>query len=165
MSTEIYLGLGANLGQPLAQLQFAVQALQALSHCKLLAVSRLYGSKPVGPANQPDYLNAAVRMQTQWDAETLLDNLQDIEQAAGRVRLERWGARTLDIDILLYGNQEIHSPRLTIPHVELCQRHFVVLPLLDLCPELTLPNGIKVASLATAQFNDDIHLQAHKPWW
>jgi 7,8-dihydro-6-hydroxymethylpterin-pyrophosphokinase len=95
----------------------------------------------------------------------LLQQLQILENQAGRVRIERWGARVLDLDILLYAQDEIKTSALTIPHVELCHRSFVVLPLLDICPTLSLPNGTKVASLATATLSHDIHVTADNTWW
>jgi 2-amino-4-hydroxy-6-hydroxymethyldihydropteridine diphosphokinase len=163
-----YIGLGANLGQPIAQLQWAVKQLQQLDNSQVVAVSRLYGSKPAigSPTNQPDYVNAAVLLHTTLTPAQLLSKLQTIENNAGRVRLERWGARSLDLDILLYENQQINTPDLIIPHKELVNRCFVVLPLLDINPTLTLPNSVKVANLACASLSDDIHILAeHNNWY
>lgn len=167
MSHLVYLGLGANLGQPLQQLSWAIQQLALLPNCQLVAVSRLYRSKPAlgSPENQPDYTNAVASITTTLTAHQLLQQLQALENQAGRVRVERWGARVLDIDILLYAQDEIKTTDLTLPHVELCHRSFVVLPLLDICPTLTLPNGRKIASLATATLSDDIHVTADTTWW
>lgn len=167
MSYLAYLGLGANLGQPQQQLSWAVHQLSALPQCQLAAVSRLYRSKPAlgSPENQPDYTNAVVAVMTTLTPHQLLQQLQALENQAGRVRVERWGARVLDLDILLYAQDIIKTPDLIIPHRELCHRSFVVLPLLDICPTLTLPNGTKIASLATATVSDDIHVTADNTWW
>lgn len=167
MSHAVYLGLGANLGQAIEQLQWAIQQLQQLPQSQLSAVSHLYRSKPAlgSPPNQPDYLNAAVLLHTTLDPFTLLIELQGLEQLAGRVRHERWGPRTLDIDILLYDTDIIHSDSLKIPHPELTKRHFVVLPLLDINPQLTLPDEVKVSSLSCAMLSDEIQrIQTHH-WW
>lgn len=165
MSYVVYIGLGANLGEPIAQLQWAVKQLQRLEQSQLVAVSRLYGSKPAlgSPSNQPDYVNAAVCITTTLSATQLLTKLQEVENKAGRIRLERWGARTLDLDILLYEDQQISTPDLIIPHKELVNRCFVVLPLLDINPTLTLPNSVKVADLACA--TDVIDVIADNHWY
>ncbi|MBH1971837.1 2-amino-4-hydroxy-6-hydroxymethyldihydropteridine diphosphokinase [Moraxellaceae bacterium AER2_44_116] len=167
MSYLAYLGLGANLGQPQQQLSWAVHQLSALPQCQLAAVSRLYRSKPAlgSPENQPDYTNAVVAVTTTLPPHQLLQQLQALENQAGRVRVERWGARVLDLDILLYAQDIIKTADLIIPHLELCHRSFVVLPLLDICPTLALPNGTKIASLATATVSDDIHVTADNTWW
>ncbi|MFO1391608.1 MAG: 2-amino-4-hydroxy-6-hydroxymethyldihydropteridine diphosphokinase [Agitococcus sp.] len=167
MTHLVYLGLGANLGQPIEQLQWAVKQLQILAQSQLQAVSRLYGSKPAfgSPTNQPDYVNAVVLLQSTLSPAQLLSELQQLEQLAGRIRLERWGARTLDLDILLYDQQVIETKQLTIPHKELMNRCFVTLPLLDINPTLTLPNGVKVSSLACATLSDDIHVIRDDDWW
>ena len=166
--SQAYIGLGANLGQPIIQLQWAVKQLQQLNNSQVVAVSRLYGSKPAlgSPNNQPDYVNAAVLLNTTLAPTQLLAKLQALEYAAGRIRAERWGARSLDLDILLYDNQQINTPELIIPHLELVNRCFVVLPLLDINPTLTLPNSVKLASLACATLSDDIHVLAeHNNWY
>lgn len=142
-----YIGLGSNLDQPEMQLQSAIQELAAVPQCRLLGQSRFYRSRPVGPSDQPDYVNAAVSLETGLTPLDLLDLLQDIENRHGRVRRERWGARTLDLDLLLFGNQIIDSARLTVPHPELANRDFVLQPLLDLRVDLQLPDGRRIADL------------------
>lgn len=143
-----YIGLGANLAQPLAQLQQAVAALRLLPASQLVAVSSFYGSKPMGPQDQPDYVNAVAALDTELSAEALLDALQQIEQQQGRQRKdERWGPRTLDLDILLYGDDIINSERLTVPHYGLKQREFVLYPLAEIAPNLRLPDGSVLSSL------------------
>lgn len=143
-----YLGLGANLAQPLQQLELAVQALGQLPDSSLLAVSSFYGSKPMGPQDQPDYVNAVAQLQTRLSAEQLLDALQSIEQQQGRQRKDqRWGARTLDLDILLYGDEIIQTERLTVPHYGMKVREFVLYPLAEIAPQLQLPDGSLLSTL------------------
>lgn len=144
----VYIGLGANLAQPVAQLQQAIVALQQIADTRLVQVSSLYGSKPMGPQDQPDYVNAVAAVETELSAEQLLDALQHIEQQHGRQRkAERWGPRTLDLDILLYGNDSINTARLTVPHYGLRQREFVLYPLYEIAPQLQLPDGTVLSSL------------------
>lgn len=145
-----YIGLGGNLGDPAAQLRAALAALADLPHSRLVAVSSLYCSRAIGPGEQPDYLNAAARLDTALDPEALLDALQAIEQVHGRERLVRWGARTLDLDLLLYGDQQIESARLSVPHPRLVERNFVLQPLAEIAPALRLPDGRALQPLAEA---------------
>ena len=127
--TITYIGLGSNLGDSRQILREAVQKLAMLG---AVQVSKLYQSPPMGPQDQPHYLNAVVRLETDLTALALLDQLQYFEQESGRVRLRRWGERTLDLDLLLYGQENIQNERLSVPHVGLLERDFVVIPLLDL---------------------------------
>ncbi len=146
----VYLGLGANLNAPRDQLNNAVAALQGLPDSEFVAVSHHYASKPMGPQDQPDYVNAVAAIRTSLSPEQLLDLTQQIELEHGRVRKqERWGPRTLDIDILLFGEQLINTERLTVPHYGLTEREFVVYPLLEIAPELILPTGITLSTLTT----------------
>ncbi|WP_445767445.1 2-amino-4-hydroxy-6-hydroxymethyldihydropteridine diphosphokinase [Rheinheimera sp.] len=148
MMVRCYIGLGANLTTPIVQLQQAVVALRQLPDSQLLAVSSFYGSKPMGPQNQPDYVNAVAAIDTRLLPQQLLDALQQIEQQQGRVRkAERWGPRTLDLDILLYGDQVIATERLTVPHYGLREREFVLYPLYEIAPTLSLPDGTVLSSL------------------
>lgn len=143
-----YIGIGSNLANPRQQVQRAVEALRAIPASRLLAVSPWYGSHPVGgPAEQPDYINGVASLQTRLEPHALLDHLQAIEQQQGRERHTRWGARTLDLDILLYGDECLQDERLTVPHPRLAERAFVLFPLADIAPALVLPNGCSVASL------------------
>ena len=143
-----YIALGSNLHTPLEQLKRALNALAQLPQTQLMAVSSFYRSKPLGPQDQPDYLNAAVEISTALSPLALLDELQRIENEQGRVRLRRWGERTLDLDILLYGDEIIQSERLTVPHYDMHNREFVIVPLAEIAPNLILPNGQKLAELA-----------------
>ncbi len=136
-----FIGLGSNLEDPRAQVDQALDELAALPDCELVARSSLYRSDPVGPAGQPDYINAVAELHTRLEAETLLDRLQALEQAHRRVRLEHWGPRTLDLDLLLYGNTTIDTPRLHVPHPWMRERAFVLWPLAEIAPDLILPDG------------------------
>ena len=132
----VYVALGSNLNNPLNQLKQAVQSLQAFAIN--FEVSPFYGSKPVGPQDQPDYVNAIVKFET---------DLTALENSQGRVRLRRWGERTLDLDIILYGNEQIQNERLTVPHIEMQNREFVIVPMYDLSPDFVLPSGQKLAEI------------------
>lgn len=143
-----YIGLGANLVEPVAQLQAAVTALGQLPETELVQVSRFYSSKPMGPQDQPDYVNAVAALDTRLTPLALLHALQQIELAHGRQRkAERWGPRTLDLDILLFGMQQIDHPELTVPHYGMRLREFVLYPLAELAPDLILPDGVALNSL------------------
>ncbi|WP_293729985.1 2-amino-4-hydroxy-6-hydroxymethyldihydropteridine diphosphokinase [uncultured Actinobacillus sp.] len=145
--TIAYIALGSNLNEPVAQLDAAVLAISQLNQSQLLHVSPYYASKPMGPQDQPDYVNAVLSIETQLEPLVLLDELQRIENEQGRIRLRRWGERTLDLDMLLYGKLEMQSERLILPHYDLQNREFVVVPLFDIAPELVLPNGSAVKNL------------------
>ncbi|WP_207061387.1 2-amino-4-hydroxy-6-hydroxymethyldihydropteridine diphosphokinase [Motiliproteus sp. SC1-56] len=142
-----YIGLGSNLLNPLMQVSQAQQALASLAGCREVTHSQLYRSDPVGPPGQPDYINAVTRLETHLAPEALLDRLQAIEQAHNRVRGERWGPRTLDLDLLLYGDCVIDTPRLKVPHPHMGERSFVLYPLAELAPNLVLPNGSPLQAL------------------
>lgn len=144
------IGLGANLGDAEATLRAATTALRALPHSRLTGLSSLYRSAPVGPADQDDYLNAVATLETALAPHALLAALQSIENAHGRVRTLRWGPRTLDLDLLLYGNDRISTADLTVPHPELVRRNFVLIPLLEILPAITLPDGTRLDGLAAA---------------
>jgi 2-amino-4-hydroxy-6-hydroxymethyldihydropteridine diphosphokinase len=144
---QVFLGLGANLSDPAGQVLTAIQALSDHPHCQLISASRLYASKPMGPQDQPDYINAVVEIETTLSPLALLDLCQAIEQQQHRVRVEHWGSRTLDIDILCYGTQMIDEPRLTIPHVGIAERDFVLLPWRDIAPNFVIPQLGRVADL------------------
>ncbi|TXJ10409.1 MAG: 2-amino-4-hydroxy-6-hydroxymethyldihydropteridine diphosphokinase [Acinetobacter sp.] len=157
MSHISYIGLGSNLGDSRSILREAVQHLAKLGTVR---GSRLYASPPMGPQDQPDYLNAVVALATTLEPLALLDQLQHIEQQSGRVRLRHWGERTLDLDLLLYDDAQIQHPRLTVPHVGIMQRDFVILPLLDLVPDLQIAgidlSGLQCVQKATATVVADV---------
>lgn len=143
-----YIGIGSNQADPSKQALQAIEALKELANTKLLNHSSLYCSAPMGPQDQPDYINAVAELDTQLSALELLDELQKIELSQGRVRKEnRWGPRTLDLDIILYGDQQINNTRLTIPHYGMKTREFVLYPLFEIAPELVLPGGLPLSQL------------------
>ncbi|MDX1706447.1 2-amino-4-hydroxy-6-hydroxymethyldihydropteridine diphosphokinase [Pseudidiomarina sp.] len=146
----IYIGMGANLGDPLLTLQQAAAALGQHPELHQVRCSSFYSSSPMGPADQPDYVNAVVAAESSLPPHDVLDLLQQIEQQFGRVRLRHWGERTLDLDLLLYGNDIIRTERLTVPHPGLTERDFVILPLAELAPDLKLPDGQTLDTLAAA---------------
>lgn len=125
------------MGDSFSYLQQAISDLNAHPDISKLITSRFYKSKPHGPQDQPDYLNAAVCVETTLDSESLLDAMQKTENDNDRVRegVKRWGARTLDLDLLFYGNLDIYTKRLTVPHPRICERAFVLYPLRDLVSE------------------------------
>ena len=148
---EVYIGLGSNLedysGSPETQLDRAIESISQHPDINLMAVSPRYQTQAIGPGNQPDYINAVARLNTELLPLDLLDCLQQIEHQQGRVRTIRWGARTLDLDILLYNDQVIDSERLTVPHPRMHERAFVLAPLRDLDASIMLPNGESILSL------------------
>lgn len=146
VTDEVYIGLGANLGNPIEQLRSALTQLALIPHTKLDACSHFYSSAPMGPSDQPNYTNAVCRLHCGLEPLALLDALQDIENKHGRVRTgEHWGARTLDLDILFFGNQNIHSDRLTIPHYGIRGREFVLVPLFELTSGLIMPDNLPIS--------------------
>jgi 2-amino-4-hydroxy-6-hydroxymethyldihydropteridine diphosphokinase len=134
-----YLGLGANLGEPEAQLREALKRLDAADEVEVTRVSTFYRNPPIGPADQPWYVNAAARVRTRLGPEELLRLLQQVEAALGRVRGERWGPRRLDLDLLLYNGEVILAPDLVVPHPEMHRRAFVLAPLADIAPQAWHP--------------------------
>ncbi len=142
-----YLSLGSNLDDPMAHVKQGVREISLLPETQLLSVSSLYQSAPMGPQDQPYYINAVVLIHTQLNAEILLNELHQIEDNHDRQRGSiRWEARTLDLDILLYGDEIISSDRLIVPHEGLKARYFVLLPLYEITPNLLLPCGTTVES-------------------
>lgn len=159
---KVYIALGSNLEHPQAQLTAALQALNALSDSRLTMVSSFYQSKPLGPQDQPDYVNAVACLETSLAPLALLDELQRIEHEQGRVRLRRWGERTLDLDILLYADHIIQSERLTVPHYDMRQREFVIIPLTEIAPHLVLPNGQSIQTLVQKFVDHHMVIVKHK---
>lgn len=146
--TRVYIALGSNLANPLHQVQSALNALTELPLTTLIVTSSLYRTPPLGPQDQPDYLNAVVALDTDLSAENLLDHTQKIELEHGRVRKdERWGPRTLDLDILLFGDEIINTERLTVPHYDMKNRQFMLYPLAEIAPELHFPSGESLQSV------------------
>ena len=153
---QVFVALGSNLAEPVQQLNAASQALAALADHSY-RISQYVQSKPMAGMEQPDYINAVATFATELAPLALLDKLQAIEIEQGRERHERWGARTLDLDLLLYDNLTMQHPRLTIPHYDMQQRAFVLLPLEQLQPDLVLPNGQQVAAFITEAMRQSLH--------
>jgi 2-amino-4-hydroxy-6-hydroxymethyldihydropteridine diphosphokinase len=148
--TRVVLALGSNLGDRLANLQGGVDALCAEPGLSDVAVSPVYETKPVGGPDQPDYLNAVLVAQTWLPARAVLDRSLAAEHAMGRARGERWGPRTLDVDVIVYGDQASADPELTLPHPRAHQRAFVLAPWLDVEPGAAIPGRGRVADLLAA---------------
>lgn len=162
-SVPTFIALGSNLGQPSRQLHLALGALASLADTELIKVSSFYRSSPVGPGDQPDYLNAVALLLTQLPAQVLLQKLQAIETAQGRTRDVRWGPRTLDLDILLYGNDRIDTPHLSIPHPRMYERDFVLYPLREISDtETPLPDGADLDRLIAQLPATDITITRDK---
>ncbi len=147
-----YVGVGSNLGCPVTQVSTALRELAGLPGTRLVAVSRLYGNPPMGPQSQPDYVNAAAALDTTMTPHALLGALHGIERAHGRVRGgERWGPRTLDLDLLMYGEKCLDEPTLRLPHPGIAERAFVLVPLADVAPaDLEVPGHGALATLLAA---------------
>jgi 2-amino-4-hydroxy-6-hydroxymethyldihydropteridine diphosphokinase len=157
-----YVGLGANLGDPEEQLRQALKRLNDAAEVEVTRVSAFYRNPPLGPANQPWYVNAAARLRTRLGPEELLGLLQRVETALGRVRGERWGPRRLDLDLLLYNGEVIFAPDLVVPHPEMHRRGFVLVPLAEIAPQAWHPVLGRSAEDLLAQL-DPAHRAALQP--
>jgi len=147
LSDIAYIGLGSNLGTPVKQLEKALEAIGMHSQMILLASSHFYSSSPMGPQDQPNYVNAVCKINTSLQPQELLATLQNIENKQGRERQgERWGPRTLDLDILLYNDMCLKTKDLTLPHYGMHEREFVLVPLFELSPDLIMQDGHPVAT-------------------
>ncbi len=146
--TRVFIAIGSNLNDPVGQAYQAIEALKTIRQTRFIQASHLYSSTPMGPQNQPDYINAVAEVETELTPLELLNCTQAIELEQGRVRKdERWGPRTLDLDIVLFGNQVIENERLTVPHYGMKVREFVLYPLAEIAPDLTLPDGTELSDL------------------
>ena len=143
------IGIGSNLDDPVAQVRQALVALETIDGTRLIAASSLYRNPPMGPIDQPDYVNAVATLLTTLSPRDLLAELQDLEHRQGRVRQgrDRWGPRRLDLDILTYGNRTVTEPALQIPHPGISERNFVLFPLFEIAPQLDIPGLGLVANL------------------
>ncbi|MDH3588991.1 MAG: 2-amino-4-hydroxy-6-hydroxymethyldihydropteridine diphosphokinase [Gammaproteobacteria bacterium] len=143
-----YIGLGSNLDEPRGQVETAMASLATIADTSLVMASPLYGSAPMGPVEQPDYVNAVAAVLTRSGPQALMRALLAIEEAQGRVRGQRkWGPRRIDLDLLLHGDNVCDGETLSLPHPGLCERCFVLRPLADLAPALRIPDGRQVAQL------------------
>ena len=156
MTNTAYIALGANLGDPAATVRAAFGALANMTGSRVVHSSSMYRTAPVGITEQPEFVNAVAQLETSLAPEDLLDALLDIEHRFGRVRAERNGPRTLDLDILLYNDQLIDLPRLTLPHPRLHLRAFVLQPLAEIAPDLVIPGRGTVAAWLPAVANQGI---------
>ncbi|HEY6967257.1 MAG TPA: 2-amino-4-hydroxy-6-hydroxymethyldihydropteridine diphosphokinase [Burkholderiales bacterium] len=154
--TVAYVGLGANIGEPRRQLEAAIEELKQLPDTDFIQVSGIYKSAPMGYLDQPDFLNAVARLETRLPAERLLEHLQAMEQKHGRVRAFANAPRTLDLDLLLYGDRVLDTPRLALPHPRMHERAFVLAPLAELAPDAAIPGRGKVRELLTTCTNQKI---------
>ena len=156
--THAYVGLGSNLEVPAQQVCKALGELNSIPDTRCLARSSLYVSAPVGPPDQPDYINAAAALLTGLDPRTLLNHLHAIERDHGRERGERWGPRTLDLDLLIFGETIMNTRELVLPHPEIRNRDFVLVPLHEIAPELRIPGVGAVAELVPERFPEGLTL-------
>ncbi len=152
---KAYIGLGSNLNDPQSQLKKAIISMEMIPSSSVKKTSFFYKSKPVGLQDQPDYINAVAALDTELSALVLLDYLQAIENDQGRERKIKWGARTLDLDILLFGNEIINDDRLQVPHVEMYKRRFVLLPLNEIFSDCIIPGVGAISSLLQENNIDD----------
>lgn len=148
--SRAYIGLGSNVGDRLSHLRDALADIMAIDHLFVVGKSSVYESEPVGLTDQEDFLNAVVEVETTRSPEELLHLLQEIEQRYGRRRITRWGPRTVDLDIILYDDLKQDDPVLTIPHPRLAERRFVMEPMLEIDPDVRLPDGTPVSRLLDA---------------
>jgi 2-amino-4-hydroxy-6-hydroxymethyldihydropteridine diphosphokinase len=147
MTEVAYISVGSNLNNPYQQVKSAIDKLKIVDGIRIEAISAWYLSDPVGPKNQSRYVNGVIKILTRLSPKQLLKKLHEIEDAHGRIRNVRWGPRTLDLDILLYGTRMMSTKKLTIPHPEMKIRNFVLTPLADIEPDLVLPDGSILSSL------------------
>lgn len=152
-----YIGLGSNLNQPKAQIKQALMQLEQHIDIQITALSNLYQSKPLLDMPQPDYINAVVQIKTKLTPSVLLTTCQQIEHKQHRIQEKKWGARTIDLDILLYGNQTITTENLSIPHPQIAHRAFVLLPLCDIDPSLIIPKNKRLSDMIKHIDTSQIH--------
>ena len=148
-----YVGLGSNLDDPMAQINHAFEQLGKIEDTNLESRSSLYRSAPFGSVEQPDFINAVACLSSALEPEALLQELHDIERSSGRKRGVRWGPRTLDLDLLVFGSQEIDQEGITLPHPGIGERNFVLLPLMEIAPKLIIP-GLGCVSDITVDRNE-----------
>jgi 2-amino-4-hydroxy-6-hydroxymethyldihydropteridine diphosphokinase len=155
--TPAYVALGSNLAGPHAQIRNAFGRLEQIRATRLVARSRLYHARPLGPQDQPEFINAAAGLLTQLEASALLDELKTIERDMGRtLPTVRWGPRIIDLDLLVYGAQVIDEPGLTVPHPGIHERNFVLYPLADIAPDLFIAGHGTVIELARSRGADGL---------
>lgn len=147
LMTDAYIGLGSNMDSPVEQLHSAILSLRELPATNLVRISSFYRTRPVGPEDQPDYINAVAMINTGLTAQALLEQMQIIEHSRGRIRNLHWGPRTLDLDLLLFGETVINDKDLTVPHPEMHKRGFVLYPLHEISAEIIIPGYGRIENL------------------
>lgn len=159
MMPVCYIALGSNLNNPQQQLNAAKTAIDKISKTKVMMCSSIYQSQAMILDDEPqgDYLNAVIQIHTDLAADVLLDELQSIENQQGRVREKRWGERTIDLDIVLFGDQKINTERLSVPHCEMKNRKFVLYPLHQISPELKFPDNMILKDLLSTVSDQSLH--------
>jgi 2-amino-4-hydroxy-6-hydroxymethyldihydropteridine diphosphokinase len=145
----VFVALGSNIDEPRRQILQAFSELARLPGTRVLHRSGLYRTPPWGETDQPDFVNAVAELETTLEPLALLDALLEIERAAGRIRVQRWGPRVLDLDLLLFGTQRIDLPRLQLPHPRMHERAFVMLPLAEIAPDLRIEPYGRAAEIAS----------------
>jgi 2-amino-4-hydroxy-6-hydroxymethyldihydropteridine diphosphokinase len=153
-----YVAIGSNLNDPEQRVQEAFARLEALPSTRLIRRSRVYRTRPMGPQDQPSFVNAAAGLLTQMDARELLDHMLQIEAAMGRRRQERWGPRVIDLDLIWMPGERIDEPGMTLPHPGVSTRNFVLYPLADIAPMLAIPGHGTVLDLLHGAGDDGISL-------
>jgi 2-amino-4-hydroxy-6-hydroxymethyldihydropteridine diphosphokinase len=157
--TIVYIGLGSNMESPKQQIKSAIKSIAEIPEIQVLKASSLYKSKPVGPQQgQNDYINAVIKIETEFMPLELLDCMQDIENQHGRIRKERWGPRILDLDILIFGKEIIQDKKLTIPHSEIEKRPFVLVPLAEIDSNCSIPGIGLISDLLAVNDQKDLEL-------
>tara|TARA_B100001013_G_scaffold60365_1_gene31642 strand:+ start:496 stop:978 length:483 start_codon:yes stop_codon:yes gene_type:complete len=156
--TIAYIGLGSNMESPKQQIKSAIKSIAEIPEIQVLKASSLYKSKPVGPRGQNDYINAVIKIETEFMPLELLGYMQDIENQHGRIRKERWGPRTLDLDILIFGKEIIQDKNLTIPHSEIEKRPFVLVPLAEIDSNCLIPGVGVISDLLAVNDQKDLEL-------
>ena len=163
--TSAYIGIGANLGDPIAQMIRALEAMDSICETQVTQRSGLYRSSPLGPQDQPDFVNACARLETTLGARELLEQLQRIEQSMGRVKHRHWGERCIDLDLLLFGDEVYDLPEMTIPHPGIGVRDFVLRPLMDITDaSFVLPQGLTIAQALEQCGHHDLFSIDHPQW-
>jgi 2-amino-4-hydroxy-6-hydroxymethyldihydropteridine diphosphokinase len=153
-----YIGVGSNLDDPRAQVLSAFKKLADVPNTRVVVTSPLYGSRPFGPVDQPDYVNAVAGILTQLDSRTLLTHLRGIESATGRPdQRQKWGPRVIDLDVLVYGRERCETSDLVLPHPGIVERNFVLYPLADIAPDLDVPGLGRVSELKSRLASDGLH--------
>ncbi len=157
LPTRAYIGIGSNLENPKEQVSSAISQVDELANVVVTAHSSFYQTTPIGPEGQPDYINAVIQIDTYLSAHQLLNELQNIENQHGRTREVRWGARTLDLDILLFGEETLCDDRLQVPHPRMLERNFVIIPLAEVVPDYVFANGHDIQSTVETLGTIGIH--------